>query len=202
MPTWTQIKESWSGGWKALQAESLRLYEAAIRHSPAAYAERVKAFMVELAQARAHLDSIRAKLPNPPRTEAEAKTVANYVALERRYQDLAAGFWADAEPAREGVGVAPALIVAGVVVGVAAIAWAIAAWEYCVNLREQTALADRELVARVDASKEGRVLPPTTLPPPPPDPVKKAEGIGWLLVGGLVLAAGAAAVPVLLKKVR
>lgn len=202
MPTWTEIKESWSGGWKALQAESIRLYEAAIRRSPASYADRVKAFLAELAQARAHLDSMRAKVPNPPRTAQEARILTNYVALENRWRDLAAGFWSDAEPAREGVGIAPVLIVGGVVVGVAAVAWAVAANQYCVNLREQTALADRELIARVDASKEGRTLAPSTLPPPPPDPVKQAEGLGWLLVGGLVLAAGAAAVPMLLKKVR
>ncbi|MFH1467825.1 MAG: hypothetical protein ABIO70_25800 [Pseudomonadota bacterium] len=202
MPSWTDIKSAWSDGWKALQAESLRLYEATIRANPAAFAERVKGFMAVMADTRARLDSMRTRVPNPPRTAEEAQILANYVALENRWRDLAAGFWADAQPAQEGVGVAPLLIVAGVVVGVAAIAWAVAAWEYCVNLREQTALADKELGARVDASKEGRTLPPSTLPPPPPDPIDKASGFGWLLVGGLVLAAGAAAAPVLLKKMR
>ncbi len=202
MPSWTEIKSAWSDGWNALQAESLKLYKVAIEANPASFADRVKAFLTELSQTRAHLDSLRAKVPNPPRTEQEAKILANYVALERRYHELAAGFYADAAPAREGVGVAPVLIVAGLVIGVAAIAWAVAAWEYCVNLREQTALADRELVARVEASREGRALQPNTLPPPPPDPVEKAKGIGWLLVGGLVLAGGAAAVPYLMKRVR
>lgn len=201
MPDWTQIKESWSAGWKALHAEALRLYEQAIRQNPAAYAERVRAFAVALAESRTHLDAIRGRLPQPPRTEEEARLHMNYVAMERRWLDLAAGFWSDAEAAREGVGVAPVLVVGGIVVGVAAVSWALAAWEYAVNLREQTALADRELAARVEASREGRQLPPSTLPAPP-DPKKKAEGIGWLLVGGLVLAAGAAAVPALLKKAR
>ena len=87
----------------------------------------------------------------------------------------------------------------GLVVGVAAIAWSVAAYEYALNLREQTALSDRELVARIDASKEGRSLQPSTLPPPE-DPKKKAAAIGFLLVGGLVLAAGVVAAPVLFKK--
>ncbi len=202
MPSWTDLKNTWSDGWKALQGESLRLYQAAIEASPASFADKVKAFVVELTQARSHLDSIRTKLPNPPTNEAEAKILTNYVVLEQRWRDLAAGFYADVQQERqEGVGIAPVLIVGGLVIGVAAIAWAVAAWEYCVNLREQTALADKELVARVEASKEGRALQPTTLPEPASERAKEgAKGVGALVLGGLVLAAGAIAVPVFLKK--
>ena len=198
MPTWQDVKDAWSDGWTALLDESLRLHRAAIVASPAAFADRVVAFLDELTRARAHLDSIRAKLPSP-RTEEERRLVAGYVAMERRWTDLAAGFYADATPTDDAVGIAPALVVLGLVVGVAAIAWAVAAYEYTVNLREQTALSDRELTARVEAAREGRLLPPTTLPPQP-DPAKKAEKIGWLLVGGLVLAAGAFVVPAFLKR--
>ena len=200
MSTWSAAKDAWSEGWKALQAEALRLHEAAIRNNPARYAERVAAFLRELTTSRAHLDSIRARLPNPARTPEDARAIAGYQALEARYVALAAGFYADARPATEGLGVAPVLVVAGIVVGVAAISWAVAAYQYAVNLREQTAVADRELSARVEASREGRQLQPSTLPPPE-DPAKKAAGLGLLLVGGLVLAAGAIAVPALLKKV-
>lgn len=104
--------------------------------------------------------------------------------MELRYNQLAAGFYADSVPAAQAgtgvpvVGVAPIVVVAGIAIGVVAIAWAIVAYEYAVNLREQTALADREFVARVEASQAGRVLPPSTLPPPPPSPADDAKGAG------------------------
>ena len=199
MPTWTQIKAAWSAGWSALQSESMRLYEAAIRADPTGYLATVEAFLSELGQARSNLDAIKAKLPNPPVTPEDHALHAKHRALEARYHDLAAGFYADTRPATEGIGVAPVLVVGGLVVGVAAIAWAVAAYEYTVNLREQTALADKELDARVEAGRQGRTLQPTTVPPQP-DPVKQAQGVGWLLVGGLALAAGAIAVPIFLKK--
>jgi hypothetical protein len=86
-----------------------------------------------------------------------------------------------------------------VAIGVVAIAFAIVAYQYAVNLREQTALADRELTARIEASQAGRVLPPSTLPPPP-SPVEDAKGVGMWLLGGLALAAGALTVPLLIRK--
>lgn len=201
MSTWMQIKAAWSAGWAGLQAESMRLYEAAIRADPTGYLSRVEAFVSELNQARESLDSIKAKLPNPPVSAQDRALHAKYRDFEKRYHDLAAGLYADAQPASS-FGVAPlavGVVVAGVVIGVAGIAWAISAYEYAVNLREQTALADKELTARVQASQEGRTLQPSTVPVQP-DPVKQAQGVGWLLVGGLVLAAGAVAVPMFLKK--
>lgn len=63
------------------------------------------------------------------------------------------------------------------------------------NLREQTALAERELHARVEASGEGRVLQASTLPPPPPSPTTAAKGVGSVLIGGLAIAAGAFVLP-------
>lgn len=197
---WTAVKNAWSAGWKALEAEGRRLHEAAIRMNPARYADRVAAFVAEITAARQNLDRIKAKLPNPPVTDEDRQRVANYQALEARYSTLASGFYADTRPATEGTGAAPLLVVGGLVVGVAAIAWAVSAYEYAVNLREQTALADRELTARVDASKEGRALPPSTLPAPE-DPSKRAAKVGLWVVGGLVLVGGAIALPVLFKKV-
>ena len=199
MGAWDSIKAAWSEGWKALEGEALRIHEVAIRMNPAKYADKVVAFLTALQESRQHLDSMRAKLPSLPPSPDDRAIVDNYRALEARYNSIAAGFYADTRPATEGVGVAPVIIVAGLVVGVAAIAWSVAAYEYALNLREQTALADRELIARIDASKEGRTLAPSTLPPPE-DPKKKAAAIGFLLVGGLVLAAGVVAVPVLFKK--
>ena len=132
--------------------------------------------------------------------QAEGATQADrarYGRLLNRYQDLAAGIYADAKPVSDQVGIAPIVIVAGLVLGLAAIAWGVAANKYASNLREQTALADRELTARIEASQQGRTLPPSTLPD---DGKGDGGGFGWLLVGGLAVAAGAVVVPVLWKK--
>ena len=199
MISWSQIKSAWSSGWSALQTESMRLYEAAIRADPTGYLGRVQAFVQELGQARGSLKRIKDKLPNPPQTTEDRTLHAKYRAMETRYHDLAAGLYADAQPAQTEVGAAPivvGVVVGGVVIGVAGIAWSIAAYEYAVNLRERTALAERELDARVEASREGRTLQPSTVPPHS----SGGGNLGWLLIGGLTLAAGAVAVPMFLKK--
>ncbi len=197
MTTWADVKAGWSDGWKALQASALDRWGSAIRRSPEDFRPRVQATVDELAAARAHLDHMKPLLPKELKTAEDRAAFATFSRLSARYYELAAGVYAEAEPARPQVGIAPVLIVAGVVLGVAAIAWAVAAYEYSKNLREQTALADRELSARVEASREGRTLQPTTLPEPDKG---KGGGLGWVLVGGLAVAAGAVVVPVLWKK--
>jgi len=201
---WNTIQAAWGKGWKSLHDQALNAYKAAIEAEPTKYVERIKGFMSALTDSKANLDRFRARLPAQPTTKAERKLVAIHDALNNRYHDLAAGFYSDAHPADEpSTGVVPlvVIVVAGIALGVAACAWAVAAYEYAVNLREQTALADKELVARVQASEQGRTLQPTTLPEPASEQAKKdAKGIGMLLVGGLVLAAGAVAVPVFSKR--
>ncbi len=201
MAEWNTVKRAWSKGWKDLNDQAMRAYGAAIQANPTRFVAQIQEFMGALEASRANLASFRARLPARPTNEGERRLIAIHDALDRRYHDLAAGFWSDAEPAREGTGIAPILIVGGIVLGVAAIAWAVAALQYATNLREQTALADRELAARVEASREGRDLQPTTLPEPASEQAKKkAKGTGALVLGGLVLAAGAIAVPIFLKK--
>ena len=98
------------------------------------------------------------------------------------------------------MGAAPAvLVVGGLSVGAVGVAWSIAAYHYAVNLREQTALAERELDARIAAGREGRTLQTSTLPPPP-SPASDARRAGLWLLGGLAVAAGALAIPLLLKR--
>jgi len=198
MTSWSDVKANWSSGWTALQQSALDQWGAAIRRRPEEFAPQVHATMQELAAARAHLDHMKPLLPKRIETAEDQRAVSSFSRMSARYYQLASGIYADARPATAEVGFAPLLVVAGVALGVAAIAWAVAANQYAKNLREQTALADRELSARVEASREGRTLPPSTLPEAP----KKKNGVGWLLVGGLVVAAGAVAVPVLMKSKR
>lgn len=202
--SWGDLRAGWSSGWRGLSDRAVATYESAIRADPLAYAGRLTGFTSALAESRRNLDAIRTKLPNPPITESDRKIVADYQAMEGRYVDLAAGFYADSVPADRApgvpvVGAAPLVVVAGVAVGVVAIAWAVVAYEYAVNLREQTTLADRELTARIEASQQGRVLAPSTLPAPP-SPGDDAKGVGLWLLGGLAVAAGALTLPVLLRK--
>ena len=207
VPTWADIKAAWSSSWKALSAQATAAYASAARLDPTGTLAKVQAFVQALTDSRAALDRIAAKLPNPPVTPADHASVAQYQAMERRYHDLAAGFYGDATPAPGGAnapvpstGAAPAvLIIGGLAVGAVGVAWAVAAYQYAVNLREQTALAERELDARVEASREGRPLQASTLPPPP-NPTDDAKGMGLWLLGGLAVVAGALTLPALLKK--
>ncbi len=207
VPTWADIKAAWSSSWKALSAQATAAYASAARLDPTGTLAKVQAFVQALTDSRAALDRIAAKLPNPPVTPADHAAVAQYQAMERRYHDLAAGFYGDATPAPGGAtapvpstGAAPAvLIIGGLAVGAVGVAWAVAAYQYAVNLREQTALAERELDARVEASREGRPLQASTLPPPP-NPADDAKGMGLWLLGGLAVVAGALTLPALLKK--
>ena len=68
------------------------------------------------------------------------------------------------------IGVAPLipiLVVLGIAfVSIAAIAWALACTAWAAELHSETALQEKDLQARVDASKEGRTLQAATVTPP------------------------------------
>lgn len=193
--SWAEIRTNWSSGWKELEKKAVETWRFAIEASPQDFAPKVQATIDELRQARVHLDRIKAMLPREIRSDDDQKAVANFSRLAVRWHELAAGVYADAE-GEPAVGALPLLIVAGIGLGIAGIAWAVAAWEYCKNLREQTALADRELSARVEASREGRVLQDSTLPKPDPP---SSEKVGWFVLGGLGLLTAALVVPQLMK---
>jgi hypothetical protein len=195
--TWAEVKASWSASWRRLEKKAIDDYGSAVQANPEAFRDAVVSFANELAQARRHLDALRTRLA---KGRGDARLREAMTAWERRYADLAAGLMADAQPAPVVGAVPVVLVVLGIVIGLAAIAWAAAAWEYAVNLREQTALADRELTARMEASREGKPLPPSTLAPPPPDTGGSSIGPGWVLAGGAALVLGAVVVPTLWRR--
>ena len=195
MIAWNTIKASWSAGWKALEANALASYEAMIVRDPEAFRPSVEAFFTEMQAARENLTRIAAKLGQLPDDERRPFQKQLGYLLDR-WRTLAAGVLADSKPAPSVQGPPVVLIVVGVIVGLAAIAWAVAAYQYAVNLREQTALTEKELDARILASREGRQLPATTLPP-------QSSGMGatgWLMLAG-VIAAGVFFGPKLLEQV-
>ncbi len=204
MTTWEDVKAAWGEGWRALSVEGVTRYAAELLQDPSAHLERIQGFVESMFGARVDLDTITGQLPNPPKTAADQALAARAAALERRYQDLAAGLLADAWPAEPATGAVPLVVIAGLGIGVVGCAWAVVAYEYMLNLREQTALLRADLDARVQAMQTGKTLPAPNLaqaPHPPGGGDDDLSGlIGWLLVGGLVLGAGAALLPTLLKK--
>lgn len=201
VPSWADVKAAWSTGWRDLSARAAATYAAAVQADPTGTAARITGFTTALDETRSTLDRMGPRLPSPPVTEADRVLVSRYQDLERRWHELAAGLFADATPvAAPTVGVAPVLVVGGLAITAVGLAWAFAAYEYAANLKDQTALAERELDARVTAANTGRVLPPSTLPPSPLSPVDGARTAGLWLFGGLVIAAGALVVPLLLER--
>ena len=196
--TWEQIKADWSAGWTALEAQALATYEAAITADPEQFRAKLIEVLGLLDASRASLDRMKATL----RAEVQAGrslpkgALKTLKTLEQRYNDLAAGVYSDATAAPQQVG-SVGLIVAGVIFGLAAIAFALAAYQYCSNLRDQTALAEKELDERVKAARDGVVIPsaPLTQPPAAPE-LPGSDGVSaGLVVGGLAaltVAGGAA----------
>ena len=136
--------------WTRLYELGVAAYQDGILAGPERFRARVEAFVRVLQEVRERLQRIRALGVEDVRITA----------LERRYRVLAGGL-RSAPEAFEGAPVL--LVVAGVGLGLGGIAWAVAAYQYAVHLREQTALLEKELTARVEASREGRTLPPSSL---------------------------------------
>ncbi len=199
MSSWSDIRSGWSSTWTGLHDRAVGAYGAAIRSDPGRFRRSVADFLRLLAESRASLDLIEAHLT----TVDEAPLRALGRALGSRYATLAAGVYADAKPA-DAVGAAPlvvgGVVVAGVLISVAGVAWAVAAYQYAVNLREHTSLLEKELEARVEASRSGRELPASSIPQQS-NPLDEARSMGMILLGGLTLAAAAVVAPILLKKV-
>ena len=214
MASWADITQRWSDRFKFMHRAALRQYGAAIKANPQKFAPQLEATLADLEATRTHLERIKVQIPRLPDAASKRQYMAVFQATWKRYHEIAAGLYADAEgvgrPEVSGV-VIPLLVVAGIAFGVAAIAWAVASREHSKNLREQTALADKELTARVDASKQGRVLQETTLPEQPAAAsllpvaaptvqVGSKSKVGLALFGVLAIAAAGLAAPMFLKR--
>lgn len=126
-----------------------------------------------------------------------------YAQLRKRFQVLSDGFWQYAVPAAsapqqqrlqgEQLGAWQVVaVVAGVAVGVGAIAWAVVGYQDARALRDEIALQGQELQARLDAMRQGRTLQPSTLPTPrPTDPPPNSAGLPpEVIAAGAAIAVG------------
>lgn len=208
MATWDDIMAAWSESWRSLYDDALSTLGPQIEADVSAYLSRIQDAITGLLTARATLDQIRRKLPQLGNTAKDAELRERYAILEDRYHVVAAGIYTDATCGDDRCSALPILAIAGIVLGVAACAWAVAAWEYFANLRDQTGLLDRDLDARIWAMKNNKTLPAPNVPalPSPPSnapnqqPDDGGSMLGWLLFGGLALTAAALALPAITKK--
>lgn len=207
--TWDELMATFASRIAATYEATIGRLSAAIQATPAAFEAKVTAFFALLAECKANLDRIQARLPNPPRSQADVANVARYAEMKSLYDALVLGISQNAVQVPQ-VGVAPAVVIVVGSVGltVAGVAWAVAAWEYAASLRDQTAFMAQELEARVQASQRGTQLQPTTATPPSaPAPGggaagnddKKGGAWVWLLGIGAAAAAAAFIVPKLGK---
>jgi hypothetical protein len=179
------LAKAWTPSWQSFRDRAVRAWHNRVRADPNLFLPQVRQFSAALMEARQRLDRCATLAPTHPKVTE----------LETRYALLAAGLYADARPAGgvQGVPVV-GLVIGGFVIGIAGIAWAVAALQYAMNLRDHTALLEKELTARVEASKEGRDLQPSSLQP------QTVQKTGWLIVGALALVTAGVAVPVFLKR--
>lgn len=183
MTSWADIRAGWGSDWQRLERTAVKRWGKSIAVKPDRFVPTVESFVAMLVQVRTDLEAI-ATLRAQPGSPTGAG--ASYLALQSRYNLLTAGLMADATSGE--VGVAPVVLVGGLAIGIVGVSWAVAAYQYAVNLRDQTQLYREDLAARVAAAQRGQTLPPSTLPPKPPP----SSGMRWLWgLGGLgLLAAG------------
>jgi hypothetical protein len=201
--TWEELKATFAANIGTTYDKTIEQLAAAIEASPAAFEARIQAFFEALAQAKANLLHIHARLPNPPRDATDAQFITHYAEMKALYDALLQGLRQTGAVNASTLEIGNPIVIAvlGVGLTVAAVAWAISAYQYAVGLRDQTAFMAKELDARVEAMRTDKQLTTATATPPsvpadPQNPNKKPEdtgkGGGWLwLVAGLGLAAGA-----------
>jgi len=177
---WEEVTDTWDKGFDDLAHYAEETYVAALesgRITKEKYTAVVKSFITGLDEAKASIERMKglaAQLPADEREEVEQKIDA----LETRHEELSAGFYVHVTEAPE-MGVAPVLV-GTLAVSAAAIAWAYVGIEYVDYLKQQCRLEEKELDARVQASKDGRTLQDNTLPKPP-----EGGGVGGYIAAGL-----------------
>jgi hypothetical protein len=185
--TWDQLKTDFLSRIQGLYERTFGRLQSAIAATPEAFRQRVTAYLDLLAQIRANLERILARLPNPPQSQADAVLIAKYAELKAMYDALVAGIASNAVAVKTEIGVAPAVVLVIGIIGltVSGVAWAVASYEYAVSLRDQTDFMVKELDARVEAMRSGAQLPATTaLPPSAPAAVPaRPRPAGWAPAG-------------------
>ncbi len=193
----TAWERVWAGAaktWREYATAAQEQYAAFVKDKPDEARAKAEATIAELRTVEAALKRIAPLLPAPPYTKpADRARAEDYAKLQNRYEVLAARIYSDAQPegqAAVGFVFVPVLVVlagAGfkLALGMGAATFAVAAFNHAKNLREQTALYEHDLTARVEAAKGGYQLQPSTVPVPTQKP--DTGGGAGLLIGGVVM---------------
>lgn len=160
----------WVADWKAgvnyLTQEGWEQLSAAIATNPQQYQAQVAEYDQMLRVSSENLRGIRAQLAPEHVLEDREQLTQRYRELLVRYQQLASQFYADTEKQKQAaVGFVPLMSVGYLLIGIAGATFALATYEYAVNLREQTSLMRAELDARIELTQAGKTLQASTLPP-------------------------------------
>ncbi len=70
--TWDELQRTFTSTIASAYEATLGRLSAAIKATPAAFEAKVTGFFALLAECKANLDRIRARLPNAPRDQADA----------------------------------------------------------------------------------------------------------------------------------
>lgn len=179
----------------AAQRQALQEHGQQIEAAPQAFAPVVERFAVEMGRAERNLSEIerlvneldnlasRNRDPAGKRTVKQARTL--FLEARAQFKGLAKGFWSGARrvDGTQQFGAWQAvLIVAGVVVSIAAIAWAIVGYQDARSLADKTQYQREELAARIEAMRAGTTLQPSTVQ-------KDNLPIGEIVIGAVASAA-------------
>lgn len=175
----------------ALYAQAQLDHLSGAQQNPEEYRQVAEATHANLQATRILLDAMSEPQVLARMTPQERTQVMR---LEKRWQTLAAGFYANSvEVSQVQVGVAPALVVAGVIaVSAAALAWSAAGWNYTEDLKAKTELQSRELDMRYQLAQTGTALPPSTVTRPsdqmtPENMLKLGAVVVGVGLGGVLL---------------
>lgn len=187
--TWEELKLSFLTGIQASYDAVYARVEEAVAAKPSSFEAKVRAFLTLLRECKVNLERIAAQLPALPKNDAAKALIRRYQDMKALYDALVAGIALNATGDLE-LGTVPLVVVGTVALSAAGVAWAIAAYEYAAGLRDETALMATELEARVQAMKDGKTLPPSTLAAPEKTDSGGAP-LGLVLVGLGVLGGAA-----------
>jgi len=188
--------ETWKTGAGYLWREGMAQLSPLIQANPDAYTGQVTSFLYTLRGVESNLSRARVAVAKLPQSALDPKLADLYARCEAQYKLLGSDFYSDTRPAPAGasLGFAPIMIVGLFFIGLTAATIGVAGYQYATNLREQTALAAKELEARVMLAQQGLSLPGSTLKPQA-DPfqeigetvgtVFKVGALGLLIWGGL-----------------
>jgi hypothetical protein len=201
--SWSDVAARMSSEWSTSLRESVQRWRGAIEAAPERFRATLEEYLSNLAVAWTNLVAVHTLLELHPDVPFRQKYADTLEQLRDRYYILSALVMQDAhpkdDPAKAPVAAAPVVIIGIIAFGLVALAAAAAYIQHTRELRDWTVYLREDLQARVEASKDGRQLPPSTAPSSPAErPGDDDKGIpwwGWAVGAGALAAVAWVTVP-------